>query len=152
MNRRLYIATDDLGRSKIGIAECITRRQANIRSCGVPSASIIRATQVTVGAREIESLAHGYLSQCAIGREWFGCSAGEAERAVSIQAETLGVVLIWGDADASMRRVNFSIWTDPERRMDLKMMAVKTGRSIQEIIETAIDRELSAFRKAEAKK
>jgi hypothetical protein len=49
-------------------------------------------------------------------------------------------------------KVNIAIWTEPERRLDLKMMAVKTGRSIQEIIETAIDRELAAFRKSEAKK
>lgn len=40
-------------------------------------------------------------------------------------------------------KVNLAIWTDPDRRKALKQLALDSGKSVQEIVEDAIDRALS---------
>jgi hypothetical protein len=40
-------------------------------------------------------------------------------------------------------KINLAIWTDPERRQRLKRAALECGKSVQEIVEGAIDRELA---------
>ncbi|MEQ8823820.1 MAG: hypothetical protein RIC14_05555 [Filomicrobium sp.] len=44
-------------------------------------------------------------------------------------------------------KVNLAVWTDPERRQALKVAAAQTGKSVQEIVEDAIDRELKRLQK-----
>jgi predicted transcriptional regulator len=44
-------------------------------------------------------------------------------------------------------KVSITIWTDDDRRRRLRVLAAETGRSIQEIVEEALDRELARGRK-----
>lgn len=37
-------------------------------------------------------------------------------------------------------KVNIGIWTTPERRHALKVKAAQTGKTVQELVEDAIDR------------
>lgn len=44
-------------------------------------------------------------------------------------------------------KVNLAIWTDPERRQRLKVLAAMSGESAAEIIERALDREMDRMEK-----
>jgi predicted transcriptional regulator len=48
-------------------------------------------------------------------------------------------------------KVAITVWTDDDRRRRLRVLAAETGRSIQEIVEEALDRELARTEKGKRK-
>ena len=46
-------------------------------------------------------------------------------------------------APSRQGKVNIGIWTTPERRNALKVKAAQTGKTVQELVEQAIDKVVS---------
>jgi len=54
-------------------------------------------------------------------------------------------------APSRLGKVAITVWTDDDRRRRLRVLAAETGRSIQEIVEEALDRELARTEKGKRK-
>jgi plasmid stability protein len=48
-------------------------------------------------------------------------------------------------------KVSLTIWTDDDRRRRLRVQAAETGRSIQELVEEALDEKLAKMEKGKRK-
>jgi plasmid stability protein len=49
-------------------------------------------------------------------------------------------------------KVSITVWTDDDRRRRLRVQAAETGRSIQELVEEALDEKLAKMEKGAKRK